>query len=453
MRQPWRRWTLRTRLLLIGLLGLALAQAIGSVALYTALTIANQRAVDADAHATADAIAGLVDAGRLPSTVPVTGTEMVQVVDSRGRVVSASLGADRLTPMLEPDELAGALAHPVSVPGSRLGVSSELRVTATRAGTGDRRTVIVAEPIADLTRSQDTLLRTLLISYPLLLALLGFIAWRVVGAALRPVEELRSAAERISGSGRDERLPVPASRDEIHALAVTLNSMLDRLGAAREREQDLVADVAHELRSPLASMRLQTDVARRLGEDGELVEGVDAEVTRMSSLVDDLLLLARLDAHGPAGGPAETADVGRTLAGLVGPAASPGDEAPRVAVELPPGPPPVARVGPDELRRILGNLVDNARRHATSQVVLTARSRDDRVVIRVDDDGPGIPPEDRERVFERFTRLDDARTRDAGGSGLGLAIVRELARSRGGDVRLGESPAGGLRAEVDLPAG
>ncbi|WP_219635490.1 sensor histidine kinase [Nocardioides ungokensis] len=363
--------------------------------------------------------------------------------------MSASPGADRLTPILERHELAGALAHPVSVPGSRLGVSSELRVTATRVGTGDRHTVIVAEPIADLTRSQDTLLRTLLISYPLVLALLGLIAWRVIGAALRPVEELRSAAERISGSGRDDRLPVPASRDEIHALAVTLNSMLDRLGAAREREQDLVADVAHELRSPLASMRLQTDVARRLGEGGELVDGVDAEVSRMSSLVDDLLLLARLDAHGPAGTPAEAVDVGRALAEVAESHVGPG---PRFTVESSPGPAPVAWTRPDELRRILDNLVDNARRHATAEVRVTARSDDGRVLVLVDDDGPGIPADDRERVFERFTRLDDARARDAGGSGLGLAIVRELARSRGGDVRLGESPTGGLRAEVDLPA-
>jgi signal transduction histidine kinase len=111
----------------------------------------------------------------------------------------------------------------------------------------------------------------------------------------------------------------------------------------------------------------------------------------------------------------------------------------------------VAWTRSDELRRILGNLIDNARRHATAEVLMSARSDGGRVLVRVDDDGPGIRPDDRERVFERFTRLDDARARDAGGSGLGLAIVRELARSRGGDVRLDESPAGGLRAEVDLP--
>ena len=450
MRQPWRRWTLRTRLLLIGLLGLALAQAIGSLGLYAALSIANQRAVDADARATAAGVAGLVSAGRLPSTLPVTGAEMVQVVDAHGRVISASPGTDRLTSILPGDELAEALAHPVSMPGSRLGVSSELRVTATRAGAGERATVIVAEPVEDLTRSQDTLLRTLLIAYPLLLAILGLIAWRVVGAALRPVEELRAAAERLSGSGRDERLPVPVSDDEIHALAVTLNSMLARLGAAREREQDLVADVAHELRSPLASMRMQIDVARRLGEAGDLVDGVEADLARMSALVDDLLVLARLDAHGPGDIPAEAVDVGRVLDDA---AAAHRGGSPTVAVADRPGSAPAAWTRPDELRRVVDNLVDNACRHAGTEVQLSASRHGDRVVVRVDDDGPGIPEPDRERVFERFARLDDARARDSGGFGLGLAIVRELVRSRGGDVRLTASPAGGLRAEVDLPAG
>jgi signal transduction histidine kinase len=111
----------------------------------------------------------------------------------------------------------------------------------------------------------------------------------------------------------------------------------------------------------------------------------------------------------------------------------------------------VASTRRDELDRVLGNLVANARRHARTQVRLSALRRDDRVLVRVDDDGPGIPPDEREHVLERFVRLDDARDRDAGGAGLGLAIVRELLRSRGGDVRLTESPVGGLRAEVDLP--
>ena len=446
MRSPWRRWTLRTRLMLIGLLGLAVAQAVGSVALYAALSIASRHAVDADATATAAEVADLVTSGRLPSTLPLTGTEIVQVVDSRGRVVSASLDADRLTSILERDELGRALGHPVTVPGSRLGVSSRLRVTATRAGAD---TVIVAEPIDDLTRSQRTLVTILMVGFPVLLALLGLIAWRVIGAALRPVEELRSAAERISGSGRDDRLPVPVSDDEIHALAVTLNSMLGRLADARDRERDLVADVAHELRSPLASMRMQTDVARRLGEGGELADGLDAEVTRMSTLVDDLLVLARLDAHGPVGEPSVAVDVVQVMTEV---AEGHGDGSPRVAVTSVPGAPLPAWTRPDELRRVLGNLVGNARRHARSEVCLSAQPHGDRVLVRVDDDGPGIPEAERERVFERFTRLDDARGRDAGGAGLGLAIVRELLRSRGGDVRLTESPEGGLRAEIDLPS-
>ncbi len=195
---------------------------------------------------------------------------------------------------------------------------------------------------------------------------------------------------------------------------------------------------------------MQTDVARRLGEGGELVDGLDAEVTRMSTLVDDLLVLARLDANGRVGEPSVPVDVVHALEDV---AARHVDGGPRVVVASVPGTPILASTRPDELRRVVGNLVDNARRHARSEVRLTALVHGGRVLVRVDDDGPGIPEAERERVFERFTRLDDARGRDAGGAGLGLAIVRELLRSRGGDVRLTESPAGGLRAEIDLPPG
>jgi signal transduction histidine kinase len=444
MIRSWRRWTLRTRLLTIGLLGLALTQAIGSVALYAALSVEGLRRIDRAAVATATEVAQLVATGRLPQTLPVTGVEVVQVVDQDGRVLSASVNGDRLSSILRPDELDHARQEPITVPGSRLGVASRLRVRATDVDVGGTRsTVVVAEPVDDLVESGQALRSVLLISYPVILLVLGVIAWRVVGAALRPVEELRSAAERISGSGDDDRLPVPASDDEIHALALTLNSMLDRLGRAREREASLVADAAHELRSPLASMRMQIDVARRLGEGGAMLNELDLEVARMAALVDDLLVLSRIDSGVGAG------DVTGVRAGLDRVAAECADDGTLVEVE--PGDEHVVAVRADELDRVLANLVTNAVRHAAT-VRLSATRRDDRVLLRVDDDGPGIPEADRERVFERFTRLDHARDRDSGGTGLGLAIVRGLVGARGGSVRLAESPVGGLRAEVDLPA-
>ena len=266
-----------------------------------------------------------------------------------------------------------------------------------------------------------------------------------MGATLRPVEALRSSAERISGAGRNLRLPVPSQHDEIHDLAVTLNSMLDRLAAARARQRSFVADAAHELRSPLASMQTQLEVAQRLGES-PATDDLRAEVLRMSGLVEDLLVLARLDAEvAPAAG-REDIDVATLLTTV-----SQHYAGARVPVTVRRAERLVVHGHRDELHRALANLVDNAVRHASGAVELSARSEGSVVVLSVDDDGTGIPEADRERVFERFTRLDEARDRDEGGSGLGLAIVQELVRRSDGDIRLREAAVGGLSAQLVLP--
>jgi signal transduction histidine kinase len=429
----------------IGLLGLAVVQAVGSVALYVALSVASRHDLDRRARATADQVATLVTAGRLPDPIPVTGSESVQVLDSRGRVLSASANGDRLTAMLTSDELRRAERSPVTVPGSRLGLSSTLRVTAEPASSeAGAPVVVVAEPVADLARSQHLLVVTLLVSYPLLLVVLGLIAYRVIGATLRPVEALRSAAERVSGEGHDERLPVPASRDEVHALAVTLNSMLDRLTQARERERSFVANVAHELRNPLTSLRVQADVNRRLGATDEDHADLAAELGRMSALVEDLLVLARLDTGEPLPPPDPPAEVRDVLEAVAD------DQPPVVTVgPVADGELPMSRL---ELERVVDNLVGNARRHARTHVEVSFVVGEQEAVLRVADDGSGIAAADRERVFDRFVRLDEARARDTGGSGLGLPISRELVRRRGGDIRLGDSAYGGLLAEVAFPA-
>jgi signal transduction histidine kinase len=257
---------------------------------------------------------------------------------------------------------------------------------------------------------------------------------------------LRSGAARISGSDQDERLAVPESADEIRALAVTLNDMLDRLAAARGRQRAFVADSAHELRSPLASLRTQLEVAQRLGEGGELATDLLADVTRLAALVEDLLLLARAGSDARPPSRRESLDV-RAL--LVATASRYADA--RVPVSVSGGPAVYASVNAEELARVVANLVDNAMRHARSSVVLAVRAEGGRAVLTVVDDGPGIPAGERERVFERFARLDDARDRDAGGTGLGLAIVRELLRRSGGSISLEDNPDGqGLAAAVHL---
>ena len=446
MRRWWLRLSLRSRLLLIAVTGVAVALAVGSVALYTVLRVLTYRTLDASATATATEVADLVDTGKLPDPIPVTGDQIVQVIEGSGRVVSSSVNGDRLNALLLPDELSAAVrgGHP-AVSGSRVGRSSPLRIAAVRAGTREApRTVVVASSLDAIQDSQRALRWTLLATYPLLLVVLGLIASRVIAAALRPVEELRSVADRISGTGQDTRLPVPESRDEVHDLAVTLNSMLDRLAAARARQRSFVADAAHELRSPLASMLTQLDVADHLGEGTAVTQDLRPEVVRLIGLVESLLVLARLDRDSPPAGLPSAVDLGP----LVAEAVRRQERAEDMQVDVPDL---AVRVPADHVRRVLDNLLDNAARHAAKTVVVTAQVASDMAQLHVDDDGAGVAPENRERVFDRFTRLDEARDRDAGGSGLGLAIVRELVRRDGGEVTLDSAASGGLRVCVTWP--
>jgi len=441
--------SLRIRLLALGVTGVALALALGSLVLYAVLTFTVNRTVDDGAFASARAVAAMVSDNAVPSPLPVSGSQVVQVVNGSGAVVSASVSADRLTPLLRPPELARALAgQRISIPGARAGLSGTLRAIAVRAGPATAaQSIIVAVPVNDIEQAQTVLRITLLLAYPPLVVVMALIAWRVIGSTLKPVETLRSGAARISGSDQDERLAVPESADEIRALALTLNDMLDRLAAARGRQRAFVADAAHELRSPLASMRTQLEVAQHLGEGGELATDLLADVARLSTLVEDLLLLARAGSDTTHPSLRESVDVRALLVATAERYAGA-----RVPVSVTGGQAVYANVNADELRRVLANLVDNAVRHASSVVVLAVRAEGGGAVLTVVDDGPGIPADERERVFERFARLDDARDRDAGGTGLGLAIVRELLRRSEASISLQENPSGpGLTAKVHLP--
>jgi signal transduction histidine kinase len=443
--------------MLIGIVGLCLGFLVGGLGLVAALGYVLQRSVDAEATATAHQVAELVNADALPQPVPVAGAEQVQVIDGAGRVLAASIEADRLVPLLHADELARARAgERLFVDGDRAGVAGPLRVLAVPAGPASNpQTVLVARSMVDALRGVGLLRTLLLVVFPLLVVVLSAVAWRVIGATLRPVESLRRGAEEITGAGGTARLPLPVGRDEIHRLAVTLNNMLDRLEAGRARQREFVGDAAHELRSPLTNMRTQLEVAQRLGPAADwpsVSEDLLTDTQRLARLVDDLLLLARSD-----GSPRLSRPEPVDLAVMVGDAAARRDR-----VHVPVANPVWTMGDADELHRVVANLVDNAERHARSQVGLSSTSEGAWAVLTVTDDGPGIPAADRARVFERFTRLDDARARsgsagaDDGGAGLGLAIVRELVRRHGGTVTLTDAVPGreppGLRVEIRLPA-
>ncbi len=443
----WRRRTLRSRLLAVGIAGVAAALLVGWILLYAVLSAALDRAIATQSRASATQVAAYVDDGRVPDPLPVSGATVVQVLDLQGRVVAASVAADRLTPLLTPSELAEALAgHELAVPGNRAGGVGTLRVVAVAAGPAERRmSVLAGTPTADLDSSRAILRTVFLVFYPLVLAALALIAWRVIGSVLRPVETLRLGAERIGATATpDERLPVPPSGDEVSALASTLNAMLERLASARSRQRAFLADAAHELRSPLATLQTQLEVAVRIGPSASLPEDLLADVRRMTELVEDLLTLARTDdapPHPPA--PVDLDALAETLA-----TARVDPRVPiRVAI-LDAGPHVVTAVATD-VRRSLDNLLDNALRHAATTVVVEVSIGDAGPTVGVVDDGHGIPESERERVFERFTRLDAGRDRDSGGTGLGLAICRELLRRSDATVHLMDARPG-IRALVEF---
>jgi signal transduction histidine kinase len=443
----WRRTSIRARLTLAATAVLAVGLAAGGALLIVTVRASLVTALDDGALATARDVATLVEAGRLSDPVPVGGpTRLVQVVDSAGRVLAASPGADRLVPLLSPDE---ADALPRLLPGGGT-YGSALRAVAVPVD-GDR-TVVVAVGVSELQESLRVVRNAVVIASPVLLGALAALSWLVVGGALRPVEELRTSAEEITGAGGGQRLALPGAHDEIRRLAVTLDDMVARLDAARRRQRAFVADAAHELRNPLASLRTQLEVAhRRVSAGGPPVSAAGlgdllTDADRLSRLVDDLLLLARLDDTPARLEDTRPVDVGELVRAEAGRYAGA-----RVPVSV--RAPGAARVAGDEghLRRVVANLLDNAVRHAAHRVQVSATVEDSQVVLAVVDDGAGIARGDRERVFERFTRLDDARGRDEGGAGLGLAIVRDLVRRHGGTVTLDGAGATGLRAEVRLP--
>ncbi len=437
------------RLLLVSTVALAVGLAIGVFALTAVLRFGLVRATDDAARKAADGVAALVDEGRLPDPIPSGATTVVQVVDEQGRVLAASAGTDRLVAALRPAELTAALDGPQTVSGASFGVLGPMRVVARPAGPDTApRFVIAGVPSGDIDDAVRIARTALIAGYAVLLAALAAVAWRLIGATLRPVEALRSGAEKITGTGSADTLPVPSSADEIRRLAITLNGMLGRLASSRRRQRAFVADAAHELRSPLASLRTQLDVALVTGTEPDTADLL-AEVDRLTSLVDDLLILARADdAAPPETGVVDVTALADEVVGRYTDA--------RVPVNRLPSDEARAEANPGALTRVLANVIDNAVRYASSGVTVAVRHTPDGVRLEVGDDGPGIPEADRARVFERFTRLHDARDRDTGGSGLGLAIVAELLRQQGGSVQLDPAHPGadppGLMVSILLPA-
>jgi signal transduction histidine kinase len=385
----------------------------------------------------------------VPFGDPEGDEEIVQVLAADGTVVQSSPNVADRDPVvrLRPGETrtVGPRTPPDEEP------LDEPFLFAARAsvGSGGRLTVIVGRSLEIVSEASQFLTRVLAIAMPLLLIVVGVVTWRVVGRALSPVDAIGAQVEAISNRELHRRVSEPGGRDEISRLASTMNRMLARLEAGRLRERRFVSDASHELRSPVATIRQHAEVALSHPEQTrteDLAEIVLAEDARLQRLVEDLLLLTRID-EGTLALRAEPVDLDDLMF----------EEADRLrsATELKID---VAAVSAgrvlgdrEKLGRLIRNLTDNAARHARTTIALSLAERNGEVILGVDDDGAGIDDAEREHIFDRFVRLDEARDRDSGGTGLGLAIVREVAAFHGGSVAIMDSELGGTEFEVRLP--
>ncbi|WP_097956497.1 MULTISPECIES: sensor histidine kinase [Streptomyces] len=328
------------------------------------------------------------------------------------------------------------------------GTTADYRFAAVEATTPDgvTLTVYAGAPLAAEQEAVNTVRGAMLTGLPLLLVVVAGVTWLVTRRALRPVEGIRREMAAITASeDLARRVPEPGSRDEVAALARTTNETLTVLEASVERQRRFVADASHELRSPIASLRTQLEVAEAHPELLDL-PGAVADTVRLQVLAADLLLLARLDAGEKPG--SATVELGALVREEV--SQRTGDRI-AVGVEVPQGGAFEVNGSRGQLSRVIGNLLDNAQRHAEGSVAVSVAADGRGVRVEVRDDGAGVPEDERERIFERFVRLDDARSRDDGGAGLGLAIARDVASRHGGTLTVDRAAEGGAAFRLWLP--
>ncbi|MGX6607578.1 sensor histidine kinase [Micromonosporaceae bacterium Da 78-11] len=421
----------------------------GVVLLITARTVLLNNITAAATDRAAQVVTALQGGDDLTALLRPSARErtVVQVVDAAGGVVAASDALAGQAPISTMRPLAGQRLHEQR----RLAFAHDelFRIVAVGVGTGaGMQTVLVGESLDTVDDGTEAVIAALLVGLPLLAAVVGAATFFFVGRTLHPVEDMRRQAASITSRNLHARLPVPAADDEVAALASTMNTMLDRIESASAAQRRFVADASHELRSPLATVQANADLLE--GADLEesparSVARIRRESARMARLVEDLLLLARVDDVG--------LRVRREDVDLDDLAYA---ERERLALQHPrltvAGTiEPVRVVGDaDALQRVLRNLVDNAARHATGSITLTVRTVDGAGEVRVGNDGPSIPAVDRERIFDRFVRLDDSRSRAGGGTGLGLSIAREIVTAHGGKLTVDDLDTGAAM-RISLP--
>jgi heavy metal sensor kinase len=444
------RLPIRVRLALYFALAMAVVLAAAGWFAYARVSSDLANALDQDLRARGQDLSALVASGGPVSSTQgaliENGESFSEVVDAQGRVLDATRPIGRS--LLTPAELEAARSRPLftdrpSVPG--LDEPARLLALPT-VRDGQKVVLVVGATKENRAETLSSLRAAFLIGGPIALLLAGLGGYLLAGAALRPIESMRKRAADISAASLDERLPVPPADDEVSRLGETLNAMLARLEDGLERERRFVADASHELRTPLALLKTELALALKPGRsDAELRSAIEsaAEGTdRLSRIADDLLLLARAERRGLRL-KIEEVDVMDVLE----------DVAARFRtdreISIAPGEPLVVSADRLRLEQALTNLVDNALRHGSGLVTISALRENGAAELHVVDEGPGFGEEFLPQAFERFTR--GAEGREGQGSGLGLSIVATIARAHRGEADAANRSAGGADVWITLP--
>ena len=434
------RIPIRLRVTLVFALVMAIVLAGTGLFLYLRLESSLNHSIDTDLQSRSQQLIrvmrvvdkGLGEAAR--SLLDKRAEDFAQVLTTSGRLFDPQHQRGQ-RPVLHPQHLSAARNREITFE------------RPARSGEPER---YLARPFQFETQPLIAVVGESLESRDVALVLASLAAYWTVGAALRPVDAMRRRAADVSASGSEQRLPVPRAQDELRRLGETLNQMLDRLHTALERERAFVDDASHELRTPLAAHRAELELALRYGATTEELRAAIAsaieEADRLAQMAESLLVIARSDKGELALKlePVEVPDVFASLRDRLGARA----EREGRSLVFDDGSPGAVNADRVRLEQALGNLVENALRYGDGPVRVWSRSADGRMEIHVSDDGPGFPPDFLPHAFERFRRVDSARSTD--GTGLGLAIVKAIARAHGGDARARNSGGGGADVWIDL---
>jgi signal transduction histidine kinase len=449
----------RTTLIATAVVGLVLAGS--GVLLVAATRSALLQAVETTVTARAGDLVSQVNDGSFPRPVPLIRGISVQIL-SDGTVIASTADIEGQRPIVDLAASPGSVST-IQVPsldaseneGEAQGEDGDEGPYLVAVGgvsiDGRQARVLAAASLGSVDSATRTLIPFLALGIPAITLLVGLTVWRLTRRAFKPVEAMARRAETISYRDLHLRVPEPQPEDEIRRLAVVLNRMLDRLESSVSRQRRFAADAGHELKSPVATLLTMAEVAEanpQAFDVAELAADVAGQSRRLALLVDDLLVLARSDEH--------RLELDRESFDL----------AEVVNDELTAGGPVVVTWDTDLLRpviidadrrrigQVVRNLLDNAARHTSHTVRIETHATGFEASLCVADDGPGIAHADRDKIFERFVRLDEARSREAGGTGLGLSVVRSIVEAHGGRITVGDDPnLGGASITVVLPMG